>query len=66
VTDFLAEEEGDGASTMLLKGDLESFGNGVFARVVETGQEDCAGQYELYIADTERLTGETLLRTWRV
>ena len=40
VPDVLAKEQGDRSSAVLLKGDLEGTGNGVLARVVETGKED--------------------------
>ena len=48
--DALAEEKGDTSSALLVENDLESFGDGVFARVVETGKEE----------------DETLLETRRV
>ena len=49
-TDTLAEEKGDTSSTLLVEDNLEGFGDGVFARVVETGEEE----------------DETLLETRRV
>ena len=48
--DTLTEEKGDASSTLLVEDNLESFGDGVFARVVETGKEE----------------DETLLETRRV
>lgn len=49
-SDGLAEQEGDGAATLLVQGNLESTGNGVLAAVLVTSQED----------------SETLLRAGRV
>ena len=49
-TDTLAEEKGDTSSTLLVEDNLESFGDGVFARVVKTSEEE----------------DETLLETRRV
>jgi hypothetical protein len=48
--DRLAEEERDGASALLVEGDVEGAGDGVLARVLVAGQED----------------GETLLAAGRV
>ena len=49
-TDTLTEEKRDTSSALLVEDNLESFGDGVFARVVETGKEE----------------DETLLETRRV
>ena len=38
-TDTLAEEKRDTASALLVEDNLESFGDGVFARVVKTSEE---------------------------
>lgn len=38
--DVLAEEEGDGASALLVEGNVEGAGNGIFTRVGKTGEED--------------------------
>ena len=35
--DAVADEEGDAAAALLVECDLEGFGDGVFARVVEAG-----------------------------
>lgn len=40
VTDGVTQEQGDGTTTLLVQGDLQSTGNGVLARVHVTGQED--------------------------
>ena len=48
--DTLAEEKGDTSSALLVEDNLESFGDGVFARIVETSEEE----------------DETLLETRRV
>ena len=39
-TDVVAEEEGDAATTLLVKGDLEGLRNRVLAGVVETGEKN--------------------------
>lgn len=48
--DSLTEKQGDGATAVLVEGDLKSTGDGVLAGIVETGDED----------------GETLLVSGRV
>jgi len=42
VADVLAQEERDRSGTVLLEGDLEGSGDGVFSRVVQTRQHDYA------------------------
>ena len=39
-TNAVAEEDRDATTTLLVESDLESFGDGVFARVVKTSKEE--------------------------
>ena len=39
-TDTLTEEKGDASAALLVEGDLKSLGDGVFAGVVQPGEED--------------------------
>ncbi len=58
--DSIAEQERDTASALLVEGDLESLGNGVLTRIMETGEEDDEALLKAWrVALTERLHNST-------
>ena len=59
-TFVVPEEEGDAATTLLVKGDLEGLRNGLLARAVEASEEDDEALLEARgVALTERLHNST-------